>query len=68
MGDPVQNCGIDRLLHHAHIINIRGNSYRLKDRLKPGYMLARVIVFKKARVGQILSVKMGQFKSAIDTK
>jgi len=27
---------LDRLLHHAHIINIRGNSYRLKDRAKTG--------------------------------
>jgi DNA replication protein DnaC len=27
---------LDRLLHHAHIINIRGESYRLKDRLKSG--------------------------------
>ncbi|ERM92875.1 hypothetical protein O163_02910 [Caldanaerobacter subterraneus subsp. yonseiensis KB-1] len=35
MGDPVlATAALDRLLHHAHIINIRGNSYRLKDRLK----------------------------------
>jgi len=27
---------LDRLLHHSHVINIRGNSYRLKDRLKAG--------------------------------
>ena len=27
---------LDRLLHHSHIINIRGESYRLKDRLKGG--------------------------------
>ncbi len=27
---------LDRLLHHAHIINIRGESYRMKDRLKSG--------------------------------
>jgi hypothetical protein len=27
---------LDRLLHHAHVINIRGESYRLKDRLKTG--------------------------------
>lgn len=27
---------LDRLLHHAHIINIRGETYRLKDRLKTG--------------------------------
>lgn len=37
MGDPVLATAVlDRLLHHAHIINIRGNSYRLKDRLKAG--------------------------------
>ncbi|MCS3915613.1 DNA replication protein DnaC [Caldanaerobacter subterraneus subsp. tengcongensis MB4] len=37
MGDPVlATAALDRLLHHAHIINIRGNSYRLKDRLKTG--------------------------------
>lgn len=27
---------LDRLLHHAHVINIRGETYRLKDRLKAG--------------------------------
>ena len=27
---------LDRLLHHASVINIRGNTYRLKDRLKGG--------------------------------
>ena len=27
---------LDRLLHHAHVINIRGQTYRLKDRLKSG--------------------------------
>jgi DNA replication protein DnaC len=27
---------LDRVLHHAHTINIRGNSYRLKDKLKAG--------------------------------
>jgi DNA replication protein DnaC len=37
MGDPVLATAVlDRLLHHAHIINIRGNSYRLKDRAKTG--------------------------------
>ncbi|KKC30138.1 MAG: IstB domain protein ATP-binding protein [Caldanaerobacter subterraneus] len=37
MGDPVLATAVlDRLLHHAYIINIRGNSYRLKDRLKTG--------------------------------
>lgn len=27
---------LDRLLHHAHVVNIRGDSYRLKGRLKTG--------------------------------
>lgn len=27
---------LDRLLHHAHVINIRGQTYRLKERLKVG--------------------------------
>ena len=28
------NAILDRLLHHSHIININGKSYRLKDKLK----------------------------------
>jgi DNA replication protein DnaC len=27
---------LDRLLHHVHVFNIRGQTYRLKDRLKAG--------------------------------
>ena len=27
---------LGRLLHHAHVVNIRGQTYRLKDRLKTG--------------------------------
>lgn len=29
----IANAILDRLLHHAHIINITGNSYRLKDKI-----------------------------------
>ena len=43
VGDPVLATAIlDRLLHHAHVVNIRGESYRLKDRTKqrlPGGLL-----------------------------
>ena len=28
----IANAILDRLLHHSHIINITGNSYRLKDK------------------------------------
>ena len=29
---------LDRLLHHAHVINIRGETYRLKGRTKAGFV------------------------------
>ncbi len=38
-GDRVIAAAIlDRVLHHAVTVNIRGNSYRLKDRLKAGLL------------------------------
>lgn len=38
-GDPVvATAMLDRLLHHCHIVNIKGNSYRLRE--YPGLMLA----------------------------
>ncbi len=37
MGDPILATAIlDRLLHHSHIINIRGNSYRLREKMRTG--------------------------------
>jgi DNA replication protein DnaC len=40
-GDPIIATAIlDRLLHHSTTINIRGESYRLKDRRRAG-LLAR---------------------------
>jgi DNA replication protein DnaC len=37
--DPIIATAIlDRLLHHAHVVNIRGDSYRLKDKRRAGYM------------------------------
>lgn len=36
-GDKVLTAAmLDRLLHHAHVMQCRGNSYRLKDKLKAG--------------------------------
>jgi DNA replication protein DnaC len=32
---------LDRLLHHAHIVQIAGESYRLKDKRKGGQTKAR---------------------------
>lgn len=37
IGDPVLASAIlDRLLHHSHIINIRGESYRLREKARAG--------------------------------
>ena len=27
---------LDRLLYHSHVVNIRGQTYRLRDRMKAG--------------------------------
>ncbi len=38
-GDPVVATAIlDRLLHHSHIVTIRGESYRLKEKRKAGVL------------------------------
>ncbi len=29
---------LDRLMHHAHLIQIKGDSYRLKDKRKAGVL------------------------------
>ena len=30
---------INRLLHHAHVIQIKGDSYRLRDKKKAGVLM-----------------------------
>jgi DNA replication protein DnaC len=36
-GDPIMaSAALDRLLHHCTLINVRGDSYRLKDRRAAG--------------------------------
>jgi len=38
-GDPIIATAIlDRLLHHSHVINIQGDSYRLKEKQKAGLL------------------------------
>jgi hypothetical protein len=40
-GDPIIATAIlDRLLHHSTTVNIRGESYRLKERRKAGLLPA----------------------------
>jgi DNA replication protein DnaC len=42
LGDTVIATAIlDRLLHHSHVINIRGESYRLREKRQAGLFGAR---------------------------
>ncbi|MDA8416740.1 MAG: IS21-like element helper ATPase IstB [Betaproteobacteria bacterium] len=34
--EAIATATLDRLLHHAHILSLKGDSYRMKDRLKIG--------------------------------
>jgi DNA replication protein DnaC len=34
--DAVATATLDRVLHHAHVLSLQGDSYRMKDRLKLG--------------------------------
>jgi DNA replication protein DnaC len=48
-GDPVVATAIlDRLLHHSHVITIRGDSYRLKEKRRSGLLLRKAADDSKA--------------------
>ena len=39
LGDPVVATAIlDRLLHHSHVVTIRGDSYRLREKRRSGLL------------------------------
>ena len=43
-GDPVIASAIlDRLLHHSITVNIRGDSYRLKEKMKAGLLKSKIV-------------------------
>jgi DNA replication protein DnaC len=44
LGDPIVATAIlDRLLHHSHVITIRGDSYRLREKRRSGLLKAPAI-------------------------
>ena len=50
MGDTVIATAIlNRLLHHSHVINIRGESYRLKDKRQSGLLTSSRLLTPTAR-------------------
>ena len=43
-GDPVVATAIlDRLLHHSHVLTIRGDSYRLREKRRSGLLKAPAV-------------------------
>jgi len=45
LGDNViATAVLDRLLHHSHLLNIRGESYRLREKRQAGLLGARVVM------------------------
>ena len=45
IGDAVvATATLDRLLHHGHVVTIRGNSYRLHEKRRSGLLKASTIV------------------------
>jgi IstB-like ATP binding protein len=65
MGDPIlATAMLDRLLHHSHILNIRGNSYRLRDKIRTGATVnLRQPDF--AGVGQFITDSPGSIERAL---
>ena len=54
LGDTVIATAIlDRLLHHSHVINIRGESYRLKDKRQSGLLTSSRLLTSTAAETQI---------------
>ena len=42
LGDSViASAVLDRLLHHSHVLNIRGERYRLREKRQAGLFLSR---------------------------
>ncbi|VAW17078.1 Mobile element protein, partial [hydrothermal vent metagenome] len=37
---------LDRLLHHAHVVTIRGESYRLREKRRSGLITNRATTLK----------------------
>jgi DNA replication protein DnaC len=70
-GDPViAGAILDRLLHHATTVNIKGDSYRLKDKRVPGYSAPP----RRPRVrsnltpgGDFHMSKTGEFRMMVDS-
>lgn len=58
---------LDRLLHYSHIINIRGESWRLREKRRAGlFGTAYSRPATRQRMGKIQPAKMGQSSTGLD--
>ena len=61
---------LDKLLHHAHVITIKGYSCRLKDKRKDGLLKKKITGWRKGGSGsnpnQQYQTKLGQFYFGVD--
>ena len=54
LGDTVISTAIlDRLLHHSHVVNIRGESYRLKDKRRARLLTSHQLLISTPEEAQI---------------
>lgn len=50
LGDPVvASAVLDRLLHHSHVLNIKGESYRLREKKKSGLFPSALVGIKPTK-------------------
>jgi hypothetical protein len=71
-GDPVVATAIlDRLLHHSHVLTIRGDSYREREERRSGLLQKAGSSGKNQkdgpRRGSVLVSPRGQFRMSLDT-
>ena len=66
-GDPVLATAIlDRFLHHAATVNIKGNSYRLKEKVKAGLVRAEECQNRRGEGGRNSVAVKGKYSRAVD--
>ena len=60
LGDTVIATAIlDRLLHHSHVLNIRGESYRLKDKRQAGLLTSHQLLNPPSEETQSIKSQVG---------
>ena len=58
-GDPVVATAIlDRLLHHSHVITIRGDSYRLREKRRSGLIKPATLDAGPARMSRLTAARV----------